>query len=164
MLVCNILHTQTKMSLALFTVGNYWTADANSNALVMADAEVGKLLAADLGISRELYSVEQALAVVKAPDTKFGEYKKKVEALLTAAAPKVKTDIVKLINMGFTPEEADKYAKEKAAGSVLLEKKLLDLEYSGLMNNTDTLLSATAKVDLRTKAPKASKKAPKIEG
>jgi hypothetical protein len=146
----------------MFSLGTYWK-DSRQGALIQNNDDAADLMRRELGIEKRHYAAKRALEVLEDPKAALKQYKDDLDEISVNISGQFKKDLNDLLEAGYSPVQAERFALNKSEGWMQHQMAILDKKYP-LVNDEALLRDTVAQrsvVRVEGKVKKAVKSAGK---
>jgi hypothetical protein len=126
----------------MFLIGKYWT-DRNGYALNLGSDDAADLMQCELGIEKRHYAAKRSLEVLEDPQMALKEYKDDLDKISVNMSKQFQDDLKDLLEIGYSPTQAERLALDKAEGWIGYQMAILDKKFP-LVNDQSLLRNTVA--------------------
>jgi hypothetical protein len=126
----------------MFTLGKYWK-DGTGGLLNLSNDGTADLMRHELGIEKHHYAAKRSLEVLEDPKMALEEYKDDLDKISTNMSTQFQDDLKDLLEIGYSPQQAERLALNKAEGWIEHQMAILDKKFP-LVNDQALLRDTVA--------------------
>jgi hypothetical protein len=112
----------------MFTIGRYWQ-DSNGDGLVLSSNNAADLMRRELGIEKRHYAAKRSLEVLEDPKKALEDYKDDLDIISERMSTQFSNDLNDLLEIGYSPQQAERLALNKAEGWIEHQMAILDKKF-----------------------------------
>jgi hypothetical protein len=126
----------------MFTLVKFWK-DSTGGSLNLSNDGAADLMRHELGIEKRHYATKRSLEVLEDPKMTLEEYKDNLDKISTNMSKQFQDDLKDLLEIGYSPQHAERLALNKAEGWIEHQMAILDKKFP-LVNDQALLRDTVA--------------------